>query len=100
VNNIQDCPPHLRLERLNHRDNERILLGQDRYLFQVQPRHHLRPGQPPLTALGAKRPFIRKRDLVSTTNEYKTIQFPTGKENKTLSVCSGAGRALAKGRME
>src|ERR1700704_6005413 len=50
-----------------------------------------------MAASGAKRPFIRKRDLVSTTNEYKTIQFPTGKENKTLSVCSGAGRAIAKG---
>src|SRR3981081_4656385 len=50
------------------------------------------------TASGAKRTFIRKRDLVSTTNAYRTIQFPTGKEGrKTLSVCSGAGRALAKG---
>jgi hypothetical protein len=34
----------------------------------------------------------------SITNEWNTIQFPTGKEiAKTLSVCSGAGRALAKG---
>ena len=37
-----------------------------------------------VTASGAKRPFIRKRDLVSTTNEYKTIRFPTGKEIASL----------------
>ena len=40
LNNIQDLPAsfcHLRFERLNHRDNERILLGQGRYLFRFSP---------------------------------------------------------------
>src|SRR5882757_476057 len=36
----------------------------------------------------------------SITNEWNIIQFPAGKEiAKTLSVCSGAGRALAKGHL-
>jgi hypothetical protein len=48
-----------------------------------------------MTAFGAKRPFIRKRDLVSTTNEYKTIQFPTGKEiaKPCQSAQARAGRS-------
>jgi hypothetical protein len=45
-----------------------------------------------------KAAFIRKRDLVSTTNEYKIIQFPTGKEiaKPCQSAQARAGR-LAKG---
>jgi hypothetical protein len=48
-----------------------------------------------MPASGAKRPFIRKRDLVSTTNEYKTIQFPTGKEiaKPCQSAQARAGRS-------
>src|SRR3977135_1091309 len=48
-----------------------------------------------MTGSGAKRPLIRKRDLVSTTNEYKTIQFPTGKEiaKPCQSAQARAGRS-------
>jgi hypothetical protein len=60
------------------------------------PLDSVKPIERPL--LAAKRPFIRKRDLV-VDNEW-VENYPVSNrqgDHKTLSVCSGAGRALAKG---
>ena len=48
-------------------------------------------------ASGAKRPFICKRDLVVDNEEWKTIQFPTGKEIANLVSRLRRGQGARQG---